>query len=150
MRVQGNTDRTLIGVKCRWPVAQPARQDSCALRCRKNGQIQLPALHSTSPFPKSHENAFNADSSTASAILCKQPAYFTQDSNSPKQHQPIPLRLDQTCGSATRKGLRDVKSLHLHSYLCGERFIGLSRPTASRKVLNKYLVDKTKRSRVLS
>ena len=74
MRVQGNTDRTLIGVKCRWPVAQPARQDSCALRCRKNGQIQLPALHSTSPFPKSHENAFSADSSTASAILCKQPA----------------------------------------------------------------------------
>jgi hypothetical protein len=142
MRVQSNTDRTLIGVRCRRPVAQPARQDSCALRCRKNWQIQLPALHPTSPFPKSHENAFSADSSTASAILCKQPASILhQDSKTTPTNT---LRLDQTCGSATRKGLRDVKSLHLHSHLCGERFIGLSRPTASRKVLNKYLVDKTK------
>jgi hypothetical protein len=142
MRVQGNTDRTLIGVKCRWPVAQPARQDSCALRCRKTGKSNC--LHFTRRVP------FRNHTKTPSARILqqrrrsyvKQPASILhQDSKTTPTNT---LRLDQTCGSATRKGLRDVKSLHLHSHLCGERFIGLSRPTASRKVLNKYLVDKTK------
>ena len=91
------------------------------------------------------KNAFSADLQQRRRSYVKQPASILhQDSKTTPTNT---LRLDQTCGSATRKGLRDVKSLHLHSYLCGERFIGLSRPTASRKVL-KYLVDKTMWSRV--